>query len=94
MDLFRPSRTISLGGISYAFVIVNDFSRYTWVLFLDHKNDVFHEFSKLCRKIKNEKCFTISRLRSEHGREFENVDFEDFCDDHGNKHNFRILETP
>ena len=51
MDLFRPSRTTSLGGKSYAFVIVDDFSRYTWVFFLAHKNDVFHEFSKLCRKI-------------------------------------------
>ena len=39
---------------------MDDFSRYTWVLFLAHKNDVFHEFSKLCRKIQNEKGFTIS----------------------------------
>ena len=29
MDLFGPSKTPSLGGKSYAFVIVNDFSRYT-----------------------------------------------------------------
>ena len=55
MDLFGPSRTTSLGGKSYAFVIVDDFSRYTWVLFLAHKNDVFHEFSKLCRKFKMRK---------------------------------------
>ena len=55
MDLFGPSRTISLGGKSYAFVIVDDFSRYTWVLFLAHKNDVFYEFSKLCKKFKMRK---------------------------------------
>ena len=42
MNLFGPSRTTSLGGKSYAFVIVDDFSRYTWVVFLAHKNDVFH----------------------------------------------------
>ena len=59
MDLFGSSRTTSLRGKSYAFVIVDDFSRYTWVLFLAHKNDVFHKFSKLCRKIQNEKGFTI-----------------------------------
>ena len=81
MDLFGPSRTTSLGGKSYAFVIVDDFSRYTWVVFLAHKNDVFHEFSKLCRKIHNEKGFTISCIRSDHGREFENVEFESFCDE-------------
>ena len=60
MDLFGPSRTTTLGGKSYAFVIVNDFSRFTWVLFLAQKNNAFHEFSKLCRKIKNPKGFSIS----------------------------------
>ena len=29
IDLFGPLRTISLEGKSYAFVIVDDFSRYT-----------------------------------------------------------------
>ena len=94
MDLFRPSKTTSLGGKSYAFVIVDNFSRYTWALFLAHKNDVFHEFSKLCRKIQNEKGFTISCIRSDHGREFENVDFESFCDEHGIEHNFSAPRTP
>ncbi|KAL6347269.1 hypothetical protein AAG906_013705 [Vitis piasezkii] len=37
--------TSSLGGKSYAFVIVDDFSRYTWVLFLSQKNEAFYEES-------------------------------------------------
>ena len=68
MDLFGPLRTTSLGIKSNAFVIVDDFSSYTWVLFLAHKKDVFHEFSKLCKKIQNEKGFTISCIRCGHGR--------------------------
>ena len=76
------------------FFIVDDFSRYTWVLFLAHKNDVFHEFSKLCRKIQNEKGFTISCIRSDHGREFENVEFESFCDEEGIEHTFSAPRTP
>jgi len=35
MDLFGLSRTISLGGNYYALVIVDDFSRFTWILFLE-----------------------------------------------------------
>ena len=93
-DLFGPSRTTNLGGKSYAFLIVDDFSRYTWVLFLAHKNDVFHEFSKLCRKIQNEKGLTISCIRSDHGRKFENVDFEGFYDEHVIEHNFSAPRTP
>ena len=44
MDLFGPSRTISLGGNYYALVIVDDFSRYTWNLFLESKSDAFAAF--------------------------------------------------
>ena len=94
MDLFGPSMTSSLGGKSYAFVIVDDFSRYTWVIFLAQKNGAFHEFPKFCRKIQNEKGFTISCIRSDHGKEFENVDFESFCDEHGIEHNFLAPITP
>ena len=91
MDLFGPSRTTRLGSKSYVFVIVDDFFRYTWVLFLAHKN---YDFSKFCRKIENEKGFTISCIRSDHGREFENVDFESFCDEHGIEHKFSDPRTP
>ena len=69
-------------------MIVDDFSRYTGVLFFAHKNDVFHDFSKLYRKIQNEKSFTISCIRSDYEREFKNVDFESFCDEHGIEHSF------
>jgi len=41
MDLFGPSRTMSLGGNLYALVIVDDFSRYTWTLFLAAKMTLF-----------------------------------------------------
>ena len=63
-------------------------------MFLAHKNDVLHEFSKLYRKIQNEKGFIISCVRSDHEREFENVEFEGFCDEHGIEHNFSALRTP
>ena len=93
MDLFGPSRTPSLGGKYYAFVIVDDFSRYTWVLFLNQKNETFYEFSKFCNKVQNEKGFTVTWIRSDHGREFENIDFEDYCNEHGINHNFSAPRT-
>ena len=33
LDLFGPSRTMSIGGNYYALVIVNDYSRFTWTIF-------------------------------------------------------------
>ena len=62
MDLFDPIRTTSLNGKLYAFVIVDDYSRYTWVLFLAHKNEAHKTFVKHCRRIQNEKGFTRVKL--------------------------------
>jgi hypothetical protein len=62
MDLFGPIRTASLSGKLYAFVIIDDYSRYTWVLFLAHKNEAHKAFVKHCRRIQNEKCFTCGKL--------------------------------
>ena len=47
MDLFGSSRTMSLGGKAYGLVIMDDYSRFTWVLFLSHKNDTLPIFSRL-----------------------------------------------
>ena len=55
---------------------MDDFSRYTWVLFLSQKNEAFYEFSKFYNKVQNEKGFSITCIRSDHRREFENVDFK------------------
>ena len=58
MDLFGSSRIASLGGKLYGLVIVDDYSRFTWVSFLSHKNDSLSAFSKLYRQISNEKNLT------------------------------------
>ena len=55
MDLFGPSRTTILGGKSYAFVIVDDFSRYTWVLFLANKMMPSMSFQNFVEKFKMRK---------------------------------------
>jgi hypothetical protein len=34
MDLFGPTSFMSIGGNSYCLVIVDDYSRFTWVCFL------------------------------------------------------------
>jgi len=48
-------RTMSLGGNLYVLVIVDDFSRFTWTLFLTIKNDTFHAFKRLAKFLENEK---------------------------------------
>ena len=94
MDLFGLIDTSSLGGSKYAFVIINDYSIYTWTYFLAHKSDCFRYFSKFCKLIQNEKGFMISSIRSDHGAEFQNHDFQNFCESNGYNHNFFTLRNP
>ena len=51
LDLFGPTRSSSLGEKRYDFVIVNDYCRFTWVIFLSHRNEVLSHFKHLCKKI-------------------------------------------
>jgi hypothetical protein len=79
MDLMGPTRTASLGGRKYILVVVNDFSRYTWANLLRKKSDAFDAAQHLFKKIQIEQSCQIMRIRSDHGREFENAKFEEFC---------------
>ena len=88
IDLFRPSRIASLGGKYYAFVIVDNFSRFIWVLFLAYKDDVLKAFTTFCKNEQNEKGYTITSIRSDHGGEFDNNTLESFCNKCGFEHNF------
>jgi len=82
MDLFSPTRTSSVGGKRYAFVIVDDISRFTWVIFLSHKNEAFANFEVLNKKVYREVGYFISTIQSDHGGEFENKSLEEFYDQH------------
>ena len=53
VDLMGPTRTESLGGKRYIMVIVNDFSRYTWVEFLRQKSEACEKLEILCKRLQN-----------------------------------------
>ena len=42
----------------------------------------------------NEKNTTIISIRSDHGSEFKNQRFEEFCNENGISHNFLAPRTP
>ena len=89
IDLFGPLRTMSFG-----LVIIDDYSRFTWNLFLKTKNEAFDAFRKRSKVIQNQKGLNIVSIRSGHGGEFQNEYFEMFCEENGIHHNFSIPRTP
>ncbi|CAJ2652046.1 unnamed protein product [Trifolium pratense] len=94
IDLMGPMQVESLGGKRYAFVMVDDFSRFTWIEFLKDKSESFDAFKELCLQLQREKNSAIVRIRSDHGKEFENASFLEFCITEGIKHEFSAPITP
>ena len=59
MDLMGLTRTESLGGKRYIMVVVDDFTRYTWVILLRSKSDTLEHIETLCTRLQNEKSLKI-----------------------------------
>ena len=93
VDLMGPTRTESLGRKRYIMVIVDNFSRYTWVESLREKLEACEKLEILCKKLQNEKGAPIVKIRSDYGKEFENARFESFCAKNGIKREFSAPKT-
>lgn len=54
MDTVGLAHVRSAGGKWYVLVVVNDFSRYSWVFFLESKEEVFGFVRDLTLRLQNE----------------------------------------
>jgi len=43
----------------YAFVIVDDYTKFRWVLFYAHKDEALKAFSKFYKRVQNKKGYLI-----------------------------------
>src|SRR6266542_861408 len=94
MDLFGPTTYKSIGGSFYCLVIVDDYSRYTWVFFLQEKFKTMGIFKKFAKRVQNLFGNSIVKIRSDNGSEFKNSHIDDNCDEHGIKHELSSTYTP
>jgi transposase InsO family protein len=94
MDLFGPIAYISIGGSKYCLVIVDDYSRFTWVFFLQEKSHTQDTLKGFLRRAQNEFGLRIKKIRSDNGTEFKNSQIEGFLEKEGIKHEFSSPYTP
>ena len=57
-----PTRIESLGGKRYIIVVVDDFTRYTWVILLRSKSDAPEHIEALCTRLQNETNMKIDQI--------------------------------
>ncbi|KAJ9544821.1 hypothetical protein OSB04_024528 [Centaurea solstitialis] len=94
MDLFGPVNVQSIAGKKYTLVIVDEYSRYTWVFFLRSKSDAPEEIILFVRKMEKLNNLFVRSIRSDHGTEFKNSILETFFDRKGISQNFSSVRTP
>jgi transposase InsO family protein len=94
MDLFGPIAYISIGGNKYDIVIIDDYSRFTWVFVLQDKSKTQEVLKKFLKRAQNEFDAKVKRIRSDNGTEFKNTQVEDYLDEEGIKHEFSVRYTP
>jgi transposase InsO family protein len=83
MDTVGPSRVRSMRGKWYVLVIVDDYSRYSWVFFLESKDQVFEHFQLLALRLNIENPNCLKVIHSDNAIEFRNASFDVFCLEHG-----------
>jgi transposase InsO family protein len=94
MNLFGPITYISIGGNKYGLVIIDDYSHFTWVFFLQDKSETQEVLKKFLKRAQNEFDAKVKRIRSDNCTEFKNTQVKDYLDEEGIKHEFSPPYTP
>jgi transposase InsO family protein len=93
----HPSELLHMDtrGKWYVLVVVDDFSRYSWVFFMTAKDEAFTHARDLILRLQNEFPKNSMRdIRSYNDTEFKNTQFATFCASLGLKHQFSSLYVP
>jgi hypothetical protein len=76
MDTVGPSRVRSIGGKWYVLVFIDDYSCYSWIFFLESKDEVFEHFQRLPLRLNNEHPNYLKAIHSDNGTKFRNASFD------------------
>jgi transposase InsO family protein len=89
-----PIAYLSIGESKYDLVIIDDFSRFTWVFFLQDKSEIQGTLKWFLRRAQNEFELKVKKIRSDNGSEFKNLQVEEYLEEEGIKHEFSAPYTP
>ncbi|GJW03382.1 retrovirus-related pol polyprotein from transposon TNT 1-94 [Tanacetum coccineum] len=94
MDLCGPMRVASINGKKYILVIVDDFSRYTWVYFLRSKDETPEIIKKFIAQAQLNYKAKVCKIRTDNGTEFKNATLKAHYEKLGIMQQFSIARTP
>ncbi|GJR64237.1 retrovirus-related pol polyprotein from transposon TNT 1-94, partial [Tanacetum coccineum] len=94
MDLCGPMRVQSIKGKKYILVIVDDYSRFTWVKFLRSKDETPEFVTNFLKQIQVGLNKTVRFIRTDNGTEFINQVMSEYYEGVGIFHQKSVPRTP
>ncbi|GJZ14692.1 retrovirus-related pol polyprotein from transposon TNT 1-94 [Tanacetum coccineum] len=94
MDLCGPMRVQSIKGKKYILVIVDDYSRFTWVKFLRSKDETPEFVTNFLKQIQVGLNKTVRFIRTDNGTEFVNQVMSEYYEGVGIFHQKSVPRTP
>ncbi|GJR73597.1 retrovirus-related pol polyprotein from transposon TNT 1-94 [Tanacetum coccineum] len=94
MDLCGPMRVESINGKKYILVIVDDYSRYTWVYFLHSKDEAPDMIINFINQVQRNLNAQILKIRTDNGTEFKNKKLRSFYAKLGIVHHTSTARMP
>jgi transposase InsO family protein len=80
MDLVGPASVRFVGGKWYVLIMVDDYSRYAWVFFLEEKGETFGFVRDLVLRLRNERHEdAIRAIHSDNGLDSETLASKHFA---------------
>ncbi|GKC12148.1 retrovirus-related pol polyprotein from transposon TNT 1-94 [Tanacetum coccineum] len=94
VDLCGPMRVESINGKRYVLVIVDDYSRYTWVHFLRSKDEAPEVIKTFLNKIQVLLQAPVIIVRTDNGTKFTNQVLKSYFEDVGISHQKSFAKNP
>ncbi|GJR01485.1 integrase, catalytic region, zinc finger, CCHC-type containing protein [Tanacetum coccineum] len=94
MDLCGPMRVASINGKKYILVIVDDYSRYTWVYFLHSKDETPEIIKKFIAQAQLNCKAKVCKIRTDNGTEFKNATLKAHYEKLGIMYKLSTARTP
>nr|GEU41327.1 hypothetical protein [Tanacetum cinerariifolium] len=94
MDLCGPMRVESVNGKKYILVIVDDYSRFTWVKFLRSKDEAPDFIIMFLKMIQVRLKVPVRRIRTDNETEFVNQTLHEYYEEVGISHERSVARSP
>ncbi|GKA00158.1 retrovirus-related pol polyprotein from transposon TNT 1-94, partial [Tanacetum coccineum] len=93
IDLYGPMHVACINGKKYILVIMDDYSRFTWVKFLASKDDAPDFIIKFLKMIQVRLNMPVRNIRTDNGTEFVNQTLRSYYESVGISHETSVARS-